>query len=586
MKIFITKYWKITITLLFGLAVFLFWFISYPFALIYQEQFQLFIFDNSYLFERLSEPGGVARYIAEFLVQFYNSVAIGSFILAVIFMINQRLIWILVRKNSKEKEYDIQIWYLLSFIPVILLWYFIGDENVMLSFVISLTLATISMVTYPKYKYARIAYIIFGIPLFYWIIGPAVLMLTAYITLKEFLSTRSKITGLGLAATTIAYSTTCILISANLTPYPLKILFRGIDYYRFMDIVPYLMICLMIVYVIFPLILNTLPNVSKPKSRLYTGIFELIIIFILSIFVIPKGFDSKTYNLIEYDYLVRIQDWDAIISKSHKQQPNLPMSVCATDLALAMTNQLGDHAFEFYQHGSQGLLPPFERNFMSALLTSEAYYQLGMINTAQRFVFESMEAIPNYNKSCRAVKRLAETNLINGQYGVARKYLRMLEKTIFYRKWAQSTMKLLNEEKHINEHPVYGKMRRIRIDTDILFSENEVDKILGQLFLKNKENSLAMQYLLFYPILDRNINKFMQYLSIVQKNVNYSPRICQEAIAFAYMQHQQQPPSNIVSQIVLENLSEFARIYTSMGKNSPQLDLFKNTCWYYLLKEK
>ncbi|KAA6305365.1 hypothetical protein EZS27_042983, partial [termite gut metagenome] len=42
-----------------------------------------------------------------------------------------------------------------------------------------------------------------------------------------------------------------------------------------------------------------------------------------------------------------------------------------------------------------------------------------MINTAQSFAFEAMEVIPDYQKSVRCIKRLAETNLINSQYEVA-----------------------------------------------------------------------------------------------------------------------------------------------------------------------
>ena len=69
-----------------------------------------------------------------------------------------------------------------------------------------------------------------------------------------------------------------------------------------------------------------------------------------------------------------------------------------------------------------------------------------MINTAQRFTFEAMESIPNFNKSSRCFKRLAETNLINGQYEVAAKYLRALRKTLFYKDWAEEAMTYLYDE--------------------------------------------------------------------------------------------------------------------------------------------
>ena len=93
MKRFLSKYGGLLLTLVFGIAVFLFWRFRYPFALTYQEQLQLFLFDGDYFCERLSEPGGFARYIAEFLVQFYNGVTFGALILAVLFMLIQRLTW-------------------------------------------------------------------------------------------------------------------------------------------------------------------------------------------------------------------------------------------------------------------------------------------------------------------------------------------------------------------------------------------------------------------------------------------------------------------------------------------------------------
>jgi hypothetical protein len=264
-----------------------------------------------------------------------------------------------------------------------------------------------------------------------------------------------------------------------------------------------------------------------------------------------------------------------------KQTPDLPMSVSATNLALAMTNQLGDHAFDFYQRGSEGLLPGFERNFATTQLTGEIYFWLGLVNTAQRFAFEAMEAIPNYNKSARVVKRLAETNLINGQYDVARKYLQMLEKTIFYRPWAQRTMALLGNEKAINAHPLYGTLRQYRLQEDFLFSDREIDKICGQLFMHNQQNQMAAQYLVMLPLLDRDIPRFMQYVQVVQSKLQYNPRHCQEAIAFAFMQQRQQPPRGVVSTTVLQQMNDFGRIY-SQNQDSPELNRFRNTAWYYL----
>ena len=304
---------------------------------------------------------------------------------------------------------------------------------------------------------------------------------------------------------------------------------------------------------------------------------------VLGFVTVPLGYDAKKYELIEYDFLVRIKDWNGVIAKAERQTPDLPMSVTATNLALAMNNQLGERAFDFYQRGTEGLLPPFERNFATTQLMGEIYFYLGLVNTAQRCAFEAMEAIPDYNKSGRAVKRLAETNLINGQYEVARKYLQMLEKTIFYRPWAQRTLVLLGNEQAINSHRLYGTLRQYHLQDDFLFSEDELDKICGQLFMHNHKNLMAAQYLLLMPLLERDIPKLMSYAQYVQSEINYHPRSCQEAIAFAYMQQHQQPPQGLVSPIVMSRMNDFARVYGS-GSNSPELERFRNTVWYYMLK--
>ena len=129
------------------------------------------------------------------------------------------------------------------------------------------------------------------------------------------------------------------------------------------------------------------------------------------------------------------------------------------------------------------------------------------------------------------MKRLAETNLINGEYDVARKYLQMLDKTIFYRPWAQQVLAMLDDETQIDAHPVYGTLWQFRLEDDFLFSEDELDKICGQLFMHNQKNQMATQYLVMAPLLDGDAQRFINYVTYVQSKVNYNPRYVREAIA-------------------------------------------------------
>ena len=575
MKRLLSKYGGLLLTLVFGIVVFLFWRFRYPFALTYQEQLQLFLFDGDYFCERLSEPGGFARYIAEFLVQFYNGVTFGALILAVLLMLIQRLTWRLMNSHLSPLSSHL---YPLSFLPALMLWYAKGDESVMLTYVIALILAMASALCLAKLIelvqlekldiLVKLGILLVLIPLLYWLIGPMVLLVAALML------------PLTLAAVAVIYALALILLSAHYLPFPMSRVVLGISYYRIPEVLPYVLMAIPVVIILLVWFSRKFHTVLEKQKKWLYGVL-LVVVAVAAVLIIPRGYDAKKYELIEYDYLVRINNWNGIIAKAEKQMPDLPMSVSATNLALGMTNQLGERAFDFYQRGSEGLLPKFERNFATAQLTGEIYYHLGLINTAQRFAFEAMEAIPNYNKSARVVKRLAETNLINGQYKVAEKYLKMLEKTVFYRPWAKRTMAMLGDEKQINSHPLYGTLRQYRLQEDFLFSEQELDKICGQLFVHHPQNQMATQYLLLMPLLDRDIPRFMSYVPVVQEKTQYNPRSCQEALAFAFMQQRQQPPRGLISDMILQKMNDFSRTYSN-DKQSPELARFKNTVWYYL----
>ena len=562
MKKFLSKHSRLLLTLVFGICVFIFWRMRYPFAITFQEQLQLFLFDDDYFLERIAEPGGLARYIAEFLVQFYNSTTIGAAIIAILMILVQRLTWQLMRCEEH---------YCLSFLPAILLWYAMGDESVMLTYTVALVMAMASawalMTAFPKNDNPRgqiiaksIALFIL-IPIIYWLIGPMVILVA-----------------LCVMPVSLIWALAVMLISTHFVPFPMSRVMLGISYYRFHETMPYVLIAIPALIWILSIAIRLLP-----KQKSWVRYSEALALGALVSGIPDMGYDSKKYELLEYDYLVRIKDWQGIIAKAEKQTPDLPMSVCATNLALAMTNQLGERAFDFYQRTSEGLLPKFERNYATSQLNGEIYFHLGLVNTAQRFAFEAMEAIPNYNKSARVVKRLAETNLINGEYEVARKYLQMLEKTIFYRPWAKRTMAMLGNEKQIDSHPLYGTLRQYRLQEDFLYSEDELDKICGHLFMHNKKNQMAAQYLVMAPLLDRDIPRFISYVQVVQNTIAYNPRVVQEGIAFAFMQKRQQPPQGLVSQQTLQRLSDFARIF-SANNSSPELERFRNTAWYYLIK--
>ena len=75
---------KCLISSLFGVAVLLFFGLAYPHHLHYQEQYQLFLFDNTYVWEIIRQPGGIADLLGRFCTQFFLYAWVGAAIIALL----------------------------------------------------------------------------------------------------------------------------------------------------------------------------------------------------------------------------------------------------------------------------------------------------------------------------------------------------------------------------------------------------------------------------------------------------------------------------------------------------------------------
>jgi hypothetical protein len=133
-------------------------------------------------------------------------------------------------------------------------------------------------------------------------------------------------------------------------------------------------------------------------------------------------------------------------------------------------------------------------------------------------------------------------------------------------------------------------MRQEAYELSLLAGKDSFMTGLTSLLEQKQAESVARQdsaiYLhLIFTMMDKDIARFMQYAPVVQSRVQYNPRHIQEGIALAFMQKRQLPPQGMVSQFMLQQMNEFARIY-STNQQAPELAKFKNTLWYYLMVGK
>ena len=589
----ITKSWKPLLSLLFGVAVVIFWSVPYMSGLCFQEQYQMFLFDTNYFLARIVLPGGLADYISEFLVQFYYMPVLGGTIIALLLMSIQAISWGLMKQYGMKAVFP---GYLLSFVPSIVLWCAMGDQNLLLSFVVALSGALLMGWIHNRFhnRLVKVVFELVSTALVYWFLGPVVFLYAALMigdTLMKGKQNGHILSSLGYSACLLILTVAWILLTTQSLQYPLYRIFSGLNYYRYPGTVSPLPLGVMIwtvVVVFFGMVPDEHAWIKKLQQSKVVMALSYILVIVASWFGIKASFDAMTYDLIDYDFLVRTEQWDKIIEKAEKKQATTPLSVSCVNLALSQKGMLADRLFEFYQNGGEGLFPTFTRDMISPVSTAEIFFRLGMVNDAERYMFEAQEAIPNYRKSARLTRRIIECEIINGNYQVAAKLLRRLQKTLFYSNWANQTMALLGNEKAINQHPIYGKLRKYREKKqDFLFSDREMDQMLGLLFLNDNHNKMAYEYLVCYELLQRDTEKFMQYYPLGRfVDYDHIPRSFQEILIGNWMKTHSDPrtiPYSVDTQNV-NNTLNFIQLYMQNPKN-PQLGQqpYVSNAWHYMV---
>lgn len=579
------------LSLIFGGIIFVFWIKYYPSMLSYHEQYQFFLFTTNYFVELVSRPSGFVEYASRFFIQLYYYQWVGALLLAFFLVVLQRMTWRIMTfftLNDGLHHY----WYGFSFIPSIVYWSFLCDENFMLGglisllFIVAFSWFCLSISNTAK----RFIVSLFSIPVLFYLSGNAFWMPFILVLIQEAFYHKKGLSWKKILSWTIVgcfFSITIVLISYNyLTQYSIWRLIVGLSSFRSINLAPFYQI-IGFVSVLLPILFYaTLPNIKNSKT-VYVGVMTSTLLIIFGGYLLVKNaFDKEMNEYMAYDYHVRHQEWNEIIQLSNNKIPVTPYSVAYLNLAMGKTGQMGSRMFHYFQNGTRGLIPDFTKHYVGALVSSEIYYHLGLVNIGQAHAFEAMESNPNHQKSVRVIQRLVETNMINRQYKVAKKYINLLRQTMFYKHWANEALACIEDSIRFNTHQEWVYLRNVRTTNDFVYSPQEKDMMLGLLYEHDYRNKMAFEYLMAYCLLNKDLPHFVKYFS-VGRNLNYAeiPIHFQEALTM-FWTHQHGSFQGMpwpINPIVKKNLVNYATIYSKQRGTAKSVmkDQYFSTFWYY-----
>ena len=565
-----------------SVATALFFGLCYPYHLHHQEQMQLFLTTADYAGSViLSAPGGAMDYAGRFVTQFYYYAWPGAIVLgvlaAVAYVLGARVL-----RRVGDGSVD-ALWPDLLALPATAVGVaFVAGENSLVGGWLALMLTLGALLLRPEATAGRLKSLLFDAAMLivlYLLAGP-VCALYALVSALADVRRGQWLTALLLVLLPCLVAGVCV----NLFPYPATKFFTGIHYCRVPEEKASLLWLAVWVWTLAasaslfvrPLRLQAEPSLGVRAVAGLAGI-------VLSAGIVAANWHGRVEETMMYDYMARQGMWNRIMQAADRRNPTNGITSTALNLALAQSNRMSNHLFDYAQHGADGLLPDFMRDAFSPLVTSEVYYHLGFVNTAQRFTFEAQEAIPDFQKSARCYRRLAQTNLINGSYAVARKYLEALTHTIYYSAWARETMLLLGNDSAIARHPEYGRLRELRHTTDFIYSDRDMEAMLGRQVLAHPTFRLAFDYLMSYALLSRHIEVVPQYIALSQQ-LGYVqlPRVYAEALMLSWSKTHRptDPLPPYLSQAQMTRINDFYRL--AQAHDDARLrQQFGQTYWYY-----
>lgn len=544
MKNAIEKTVPALVSLFLILAVGTFYYLLYPYHLHYYEQMQMFQFSSDYFLETVLLPGGLADYIGRFLTQFFLVPAWGASIMALLFGSFYLSAWLVVGRGLSSVNRI--FWTMMLLLPVRFLWFFACDENAMPALWVALIMSLLSSSLLKRviaseriggYLQALLLFISFV--LLYLLAGPMAFLAAGIGTVMWLRRGGYRQIGLYLFVALAAFTP---FMAHHWVNWPVNNLYMGLHYFRFTNIqlaTPWVVVGIVLLIEVLAPIAEKRLNGRQDLKGWLVGSSAFVLMSLLIWQGVRKAYRPNNEVAMMYDALVLDERWDDILDEAAQRTPKHPACVQCINLAMAMTGRMGDLLFRCPQPGSDAMLPKFNINFSRPLTAGQIYFNVGWTNTAQRFVYEAQESIPDYEKSARCYKLLAQTHIIRGDKALARKYLKKLQQTLFYADWANEHMRLLADPdpKTLAHHSLYGPLMNGAVRDDYFFGP-DVLAMLGNYCTTTPHNRVATQYLLGLSLVMRQLDTFVGCYGLSQylDAENRIPEYYQQALALDWWQ--------------------------------------------------
>jgi len=566
--------------ILFFTVAFLYFFLFGRHVLFFQKEHFLFLFSYDYLKDFLTKPGGLLEYAGKFITQFYSIPAIGSIILAGILTYAGFIMSKILKILNPVSPFSLP---LLLVPPAFMIlmqmhYYYMMEYN--LGFICIIAYFLLSM----KLKGSFLPAILF--PLLYYLAGAFSFIFLFMLTVYSIVHYRGPkrfyfplISIIIAVATFFVFSKILFLVpDSHLLSFPLPIIND-----RFNKII----FPVFTIFLIFLPVLSLLRlprRVKNPDPGLPGIVIGALFICFTGSFMV-KMHNPQVSRVLNIEKAAYQGNWSEVIRIHEKYPSENLIGQYFYNVALSQGDLLCDKLFSGRQDfGTKSLILPWGDEHLE--WGSYFFYTTGLINEAHRWAYEEMVV---YGMRPHNIKMLIETNLLNGNFRMAKKYGDILKKTIFYRDLAMEYEKLADNTKGIFTHPELGRIATLMPKKDFFIFTESPESNLPQLLEANPQNRRAFEYMMSWLLLTKNVESVVNNI-INMSSMGYTrlPRHLEEAVMIFYNNRKVYPELGglSISALTRERFNKYYSAYVE-ARNDPATmkekmrERFGDTFWYY-----
>jgi hypothetical protein len=499
------------------------------YVLFFQETQSLFVFSEEYLHRFLLKPGGPLEYSARFLTQFYAGRFAGSLIVSVILALPATIVFFINRKLIPGISFSLLFLLFPSWIMLLMQanYYHLMEYNLGFVLILLCYLFYVSS----RGKNRRILIIIL-FPLFYYLAGAYAMIFAVLFILHNLLLEKGILK--------YVYSSLLLIIVTLSFLISWKILFLQPVQQLILSPLPLLKsityrttFFVLTGYIIFYPLLCSITSRFRER-RLNTRFYSFLSIAVVSagtVFLLFRIYNPQTARVVEVERLIFAGKWDEAVMVQEKKPARNLISQYFYNIALSETDQLCDRLFLGSQDfGAGSLVLPWGDEHLDR--GAYFYYSIGLINEAQRWAYEEMVV---YGYRPQNIILLAETSLINGDYRVARKFINILKRTIYYRDLSIKFEKMADNPSLIGSDPGLGGKLKILPKSSFFIKFNEPQNNLPLILESQADNRKAFEYYIAGLLLTKNVEAVVDNIKKL-KPMGYTkiPRHIEEAALVYY----------------------------------------------------